>query len=380
MAKKNSYWGGWDEYRFGPKKKPSLAKVFDKGVRQRVVEDVLDLLRDWRATPFENEGPVRHSVRSAICLQGHSWPSADAEAEILVNSAFKSMGAHRPTWDQGQREYTLPLENCNWCSGALDEVQIMRRNRFCSTMCAQSAIRHRDWQTTLHESTIGRAAHKMIVRSQNPERPCAHCKRPFHPAKTGDQNYCSKTCADKGKIQLQQHCANPRCNKVFLPLSSGNKHYCSSRCRSQVGRCVQEISVKCEQCARPFVAARNDARFCGQRCRDQHKTDREAIAAGRQPRRVDDAIVRCCEYCGGTFSARSTRAGYCTVDCRTIAQGLRSGGWQPKKISRQVFDHLFRKPVNAAMKGNGGGSFRCASPNVIYLTAEIFDSWFKQAA
>lgn len=353
--KKTSYEGdygkgwsaGWSEYRYGRQgKPPALPRIFKGRDRQRIVGDVLFQLRDWRLTPFENEGAVRHGLRSAMCRQGHGWAAADSEAAGLIDAAFMRMGIKRPSWEQGQREYTIASENCNWCAGELDELQIMRRQRFCSTVCAKSALQYRDWQTTMHESTIGKIAYRMIARSQNPARPCAHCGQSFHPWSTGVQRYCSISCTNAAKIKLQRQCARPGCKKVFLPLSRGNEHFCSFRCRAKAAHNVKEITVACEQCTRPFVASRDDARFCGRRCRDRYRADRDAIAAGRQPRRVDEPITRYCGFCGETFSAFSTRAGYCTVNCRTIAQGFRSGGWRPKTMTRPVFDHLFTRPVN----------------------------------
>ena len=370
---------GYGEYRYGSKKPVTLPKVFEKKERQQVVTSVLDHLRDWRSTPFENEGPLRHGVRAAICLQGHSWPVADAEAAGMIHAAFMKMGVRRPTWDQGQREYIIAVETCSGCGSGLDEAQIDRRHRFCSVMCAKSASQHRDWETTKHESTIGQAAYRMILRSNNPERACEHCGLSFHPTKTGDERYCSVPCADRAKVKVEQKCARQGCKKLFRP-SNGNMHYCSARCRTMAGTHVKRISVTCEQCKTPFIASRADARFCGARCKDQYQSDRKAIAAGRQPRRVGDPIVRCCEFCGDVYFSQSPKAGYCATDCRNLAQWFRSGR-VPKNMRPQVFDHLFTVPANETFKA-ARSMLRCepVEDNVVYLTPRIFDEWFRRAA
>src|SRR5690606_19838121 len=81
----------------------------------------------------------RSGVRSALCLDGVSWPRADLEAELVVNAALHQIGATiRPTWQQGQPEYAGSYDNCIHCGNDLDVDQIAHHDRFCSVECVRS--------------------------------------------------------------------------------------------------------------------------------------------------------------------------------------------------------------------------------------------------
>ncbi len=381
MAYKHGNYGGYLEYRYGPRKKPTLANVMNKEKRRHLIHDVMDAVTDWRETPFEKEGALRAGLRSGLCLKGESWSVADDEAAYALSQAFMKIGVARPTWEQGQREYVTPSENCNWCGVELDETQLTRRQRFCDASCAKSALQYRDWERGQRESSLAVLASRMIRRSRNPAINCGYCAKPFHPTNTGGEKCCSKFCADKLKIMEERTCANPRCRKVY-PKSQGGEHFCSAKCRKAHGRFIRDISFTCEQCSKPFTASRPDARFCSSTCKDQHASDREAIAAGRTPRRVNDPIIRCCEFCDGRFETTSPKALYCSLTCRNMLQRMRTGGWVPTKINRPLFDHLFSKPIDAAIR-NQRIAARLGAKLVVpmhMLTAEVFDGWFRRAA
>lgn len=342
---KHGWFAGYKEWRYGASRHSSSPAAILTGSQRRSVKtQVRRVLRNWNHSPFEHEAPIRHGLRAALCLEGYEWKRADAEAAAIVADVLSSLHAKRPSWDEGQRQYTIPREDCNWCGGPLDaEDMVTRAKRFCSVECARSAVFYRDYEAHRAQDETARAALGILRRNATTARTCAQCERPFKPfTEDSAQRFCCDECSNKSKIKETRKCGNPRCRRTFLPLTTGNVHFCSARCRQAVGHNLTSRTVRCEQCNRDFTSSRKDARFCGGRCRDQHRADREAIAAGRPPRRADDTIVRTCRFCGSPFEARSYRADYCTVGCRTMAQGFRTGGWIPKTISPPLFDHITR--------------------------------------
>ncbi|MDP5306391.1 hypothetical protein [Paracoccus spongiarum] len=59
------------------------------------------------ATLFNLEGPLRHAIRSKLCLQGWRWSDADAMARDLLDATFIRLGANRPSWNEGQPEWLI---------------------------------------------------------------------------------------------------------------------------------------------------------------------------------------------------------------------------------------------------------------------------------
>src|SRR3546814_1442074 len=57
-------------------------------------------------TAFSLEGELRHRLRSSLCRQGADWILADLLAAAIVEDALRKVGAQRPTWQQGQPEWT----------------------------------------------------------------------------------------------------------------------------------------------------------------------------------------------------------------------------------------------------------------------------------
>ena len=66
-SRKNGLRAGYGEYRYGTKPK-KLDAVYKGEARRHVVDLVMDALRDWRLSKFENEGPVRAGIRAARIL------------------------------------------------------------------------------------------------------------------------------------------------------------------------------------------------------------------------------------------------------------------------------------------------------------------------
>ena len=68
---------------------------------------VAKILFSGEPTKFRFEGYCRAALRRGMILQEHySWRLSDALADMIVKKALASIGARRPNWAEGQREYT----------------------------------------------------------------------------------------------------------------------------------------------------------------------------------------------------------------------------------------------------------------------------------
>ncbi|MBX9452050.1 MAG: hypothetical protein KL801_09445 [Mesorhizobium sp.] len=118
-----------------PQEKPKrLNRDRQKGIRDKIVA----IMRTVEPTPFAAEGPCRAGIRASLCLQGWAWANADAVAAEIVAAALNIAGARRPTWYEGQPEYTQPgalpilRERCIRCRGPLP----VGHYKFCSKVCS----------------------------------------------------------------------------------------------------------------------------------------------------------------------------------------------------------------------------------------------------
>ena len=302
--------------RYGRERKPSLAPIFKGEKRRHVIDDVMDILRDWRFSAFEHEGACWHGIRQSLCLQGYSWGRSDFEAFQIVAEGLRTLGATRPTWWQGQREY-CQYENvrseCVHCCGSIPDD---RRDKggvyYCSDDCRRfSALRHREKmerQVSMSEHLAALAVKSVKLRDSR-RRHCQHCQALFVPTRQGarDQQHCSLKCA---KAAITVHHPKPcdQCGEMFKPRSA-NGH------------------VK---------------RFCSMQCAGRYRA--EHVAEYRQQ------PEKSCTVCRSIFrpTAITGKDVYCSRTCRSVARNLR------------------RRAVKTT--------------NVIYLTVEIFDQVFDRAA
>lgn len=88
------------------------------------------------------EGPLRASIRADLCLQGWRWKDADELARDVLAAAFRRVGASRPSWNEGQLEWTIEAgtlierTRCVRCHKPLPEGH----HKFCSHHC--NAVYH----------------------------------------------------------------------------------------------------------------------------------------------------------------------------------------------------------------------------------------------
>lgn len=245
-------------------------EIFKGDERKRQVNLVRDMLNDWQLTPFENEGAIRTGIRSSLCLQGYSWQRSDEEASLLVNSAFTKMGVERPTWEQGQPEYTVPRENCAWCYKALPEEYLTKKKniRFCSSICAKAMLEAKDTIDRKRRHAFLGAITRLMNRENAEPVKCPNCNRLFRPERSA-RIYCSEECYGQSKIvRKPKPCLN--CEKIFLPKRDKHR-FCCMACVFEYEKTHGE-KARCDYCRKKFVKWRKTSRFCCRLCR-QHMSD-----------------------------------------------------------------------------------------------------------
>ncbi len=127
------------------------------GTYQRLVTDLAGTIQlafdaGATATLWGLEGPLRHAIRSDLCLQGWHWIEADKMARELLEDAFRWVNAKRPDWEEGQPEWAIATNIhtertlCVNCHGPLPEGHW----KFCGKVCSDafSARQNRRAQMT----------------------------------------------------------------------------------------------------------------------------------------------------------------------------------------------------------------------------------------
>jgi len=290
----------------GPKPKP----IFRGEKRKNVVAEAMNVMRDWRLSPFEHEGATRAGLRSSLCLDGYDWNRADGAAADIVKECLHRMGAERPTYLKGQREYTIPREFCRCCLGPLDDEALAARRAFCSEECRQS-VRTRD--TMLYErlmvDTRNRASFIKANAAAAP-RSCSQCGKTYRAAKAS-QMVCSRECAQQALRTIK-----PRnclwCQKTFRPRDN-SKRCCSVECGVKHGAMIRNKAapeVICAVCKSVFRKRSPMGKYCSPSCKTW--ADNEAR---RLPERTGN-----CEECGAEFVRQRSDKLYCSRAC-----GARAG-------------------------------------------------------
>ena len=131
-------------------------KKLHRDRRQHLVRVVATILAMGEPTKFTFEATCRHVVRSRLCLAGWRWADADDTAAGIVSDALRRLGAQRPSWKEGQPEWTqdgfspTPRIWCVRCRTRLPEGHW----KFCGHLCAQA---HFDNQARIQASAEGEA-------------------------------------------------------------------------------------------------------------------------------------------------------------------------------------------------------------------------------
>ena len=129
-----------------PEKPKPKVRRFNRDRRRHLVERVAKIMREARdtgeaATLMSLEAPIRHGLRSKLCLAGWGWQEADDIARDIVDGALRHVGARRPTWAEGQPEWgqqgagaLIERTRCVRCHVRLPEGH----TKFCSDLCASA--------------------------------------------------------------------------------------------------------------------------------------------------------------------------------------------------------------------------------------------------
>lgn len=236
--KKENYgrraFSGYVEFRHGdrrpvyaPGRNPEAK--FKGPDREHLIEAIGGHLGKWQSSPFEFEGACRAGARAALCLAGDRWEEADQEAASLVEEALRKSGARRPTWEQGQREYTEPEGQCLWCGGEVPSE--MRTSRYCSEHCAKMARQRRDFaDRTLQDNSYASVAYA-LDRARSKTRACQSCGGAFK-SRDPDAVFCSLQCSVDFNSQPTQANECQLCGKPYLSVYT-HAGFCSQTCRAK---------------------------------------------------------------------------------------------------------------------------------------------------
>ena len=123
-----------------------------KAQREALASALVLVLRDHREAGapswFTLEGPAVAVIRAQLCLERWPWSAADWAARDVVGEALARVGAERPSWAEGQPEFTqggiirTERTSCAECGKPLPEGHKL----FCSKRCGDAARSRRHHQ------------------------------------------------------------------------------------------------------------------------------------------------------------------------------------------------------------------------------------------
>ncbi len=236
------------------KKESRIIARLEHHRRDAMIQATIEILDGWHASKFQFEGPCRHGLRAGLCLDGESWAVADKIAAEVISEALHVLGAARPSWQEGQQEWTqdgyAPQErwHCKHCGKPLtlhDEPQSGNVRQFCDEFCRNH---HRIKLISSLKRSVGRAevaaTLAALAKRRNENSDIAHtifceaCGKPFmsgrrvkgEPMKMG-KRFCSKKCANSRALRYpEQTCL--QCRKTFTPARK-NQNFCSRYCNDR---------------------------------------------------------------------------------------------------------------------------------------------------
>jgi hypothetical protein len=238
----------------------ALRRRLAKERRRALVEKIVLILRKGQPTIFAFESACRAGLRSGFCIEGFGWTLADIEAAAIVESALRQIGACRPTWREGQREYT-GHEDRLLCANPRCQKPIERAageyqyRLFCSAFCRSSVQNFRYASEHRAEAKATSKAWRDAQRASAAPRPCGWCGRSFRPLiQTGkpEPRFCGKSCAARYGNSIRPErfgwmaprlAATPaappqaceECGTSFRPKWKGNR-YCGKLCSNRANR------------------------------------------------------------------------------------------------------------------------------------------------
>ena len=148
---------------------PPILKTLSSQRKKNLVDAAMDILRDWRSSPFEFEGAVRHGIRSALCLEHWSWRDADHEASQTLGMAFRLLGVERPKWHEGQgeaRDWNPKYGAYRRCANCGDLIDPDAGLSTCSAWCSK-IMAHAKWRRVHAKEEAAKIKLRRVI---NPER------------------------------------------------------------------------------------------------------------------------------------------------------------------------------------------------------------------
>jgi len=162
---RSDQWGRYARTKAASGHKAATGQRLKSAQRVRFVDVVAPILRRAEPTPFALEGALRHWLRGRFCLKGWNWADADRAADEIIVAGLNRIGAERPTWKQGQPEYTqdgvmmVERVTCVNCGSPLPK----QHTKYCSQTCSTNYTsrlyylsRQRE-EAALHEVSDGLA-------------------------------------------------------------------------------------------------------------------------------------------------------------------------------------------------------------------------------
>jgi hypothetical protein len=170
--------------------------------RRRALTDLAaGVLRLGEPTVFAFEATCRHGLRSNLCLQHWPWIIADLTAAGIVDRALHRVGARRPRWIEGQRQYVdegvtqIDRRDCIQCGRRLPE----NHSKFCSKICAgayRNATRNEEQREAERARKLARAFEYRLQAEAKTCEGCGHSFKPNYP----EQRFCSRTCSGSRSV------------------------------------------------------------------------------------------------------------------------------------------------------------------------------------
>jgi hypothetical protein len=167
-------------------------------------DEVADCVRTGEPTPFAYEASCRHGLRSSLVLRGWKWARADFIANEIVVDALRIIGAKRPSWYEGQPEFTRTVQERLRCANKKCGKPIERESDqvmlYCSEPCRQRTKSERQAVDRRKEQAAASRAWRAAARAAGPLRLCELCSAPFNALDiTGKkpQRFCSRTCRSR---------------------------------------------------------------------------------------------------------------------------------------------------------------------------------------
>lgn len=252
--------------------------------RQHLIQLAADILKRGTSSKFEFEASCHSGIRQSLCLQGWSWADADLAAADVVGSALNQIGAVRPTWYEGQPEWTQPAYSpvervlCERCATRIPHGRgdgTGTAARYCSDLCSRAARTDRHKRLS---RLFGDATREIAVAAYQANR---------------------RDAAADARIRACEGCGETYEN------TDGSSRFCSRKCANQNAKSrVEKIDLRCDVCRKAFVA-KAGTRYCGAGCRNR---------AYRQ-RFKEQASTQQCLACGETFQPDRKGVRFCNLVC-----------------------------------------------------------------